>query len=96
MLTLSLSMHCAACVGMVYSGFLILKQEIKDWQIEFFWASPFAWIVRSVTINEFDDTKYNEPLPDSSNDAHTCIMYTHTHIIIPLSHVCVNAVSVAI
>jgi hypothetical protein len=51
---------------MIYSGFLILKDEIKDWQIEFYWLSPFAWIIRSVCINEFNAGEYSDPPPDGS------------------------------
>ena len=47
-------------IAMIYSGFLILKPEIKDWQIEFFYLSPFSWLVRSLTLNEFNDEKYDE------------------------------------
>jgi len=51
-------------IMMIYSGFLILKDEIKDWQIEFYWLSPFAWIVRTICLNEFNDGTYSDPPPD--------------------------------
>ncbi len=52
---------------MIYSGFLILKDEIKDWQIEFFWLSPFSWVVRTLCLNEFNDGKYSGPAPTDAN-----------------------------
>lgn len=49
-------------VMMIYSGFMILKPEIKNWQIEFFWLSPFSWIIRSVSLNEFGSSDYDPPI----------------------------------
>src|SRR3981081_3269894 len=42
-----------------YSGFLITRRAIPNWLIEFYWLSPFAWLARSLAINEFAAPRYD-------------------------------------
>jgi ABC-type multidrug transport system ATPase subunit/ABC-type multidrug transport system permease subunit len=49
-------------LSMIFSGFIIFPNVIKNWQIEFFWLSPFAWALRGLAINEFSSPDYDEPL----------------------------------
>jgi hypothetical protein len=46
---------------MVFGGFLITRDHIPKWLIEFYYVSPFSWIVQSLAQNEYQDARYDYP-----------------------------------
>ena len=53
----------------VFAGFLILEEKIPRWLIWNFWISPFSWVLRSLAINEFAASRYDEPFTSSRTSA---------------------------
>ena len=49
------------CVGlfMVFGGFLITRGHIPIWLIEFYYISPFSYILKSIAQSEFTASRYN-------------------------------------
>jgi len=45
-------------IAMVFGGFLITRSKIPIWLIEFYWLSPFSWIVHSMALNEYHSLRY--------------------------------------
>ena len=43
----------------VFGGFLITRNKIPDFLIEFYWITPISWALRSLVQNEFDADEYN-------------------------------------
>jgi len=44
--------------AMIFGGFLITRSKIPIWLIEFYWISPFSWIVHSMALNEYHSLRY--------------------------------------
>src|SRR5207244_2121749 len=49
----------------LFGGFLITEGKIPNFLIEFFWISPFSWLVRSLANNEFNDSRYSQLVSQS-------------------------------
>lgn len=47
-------------IFMLFAGFLITKEKIPNWLIEFYWLSPFSWAVRSTAQNELYSGRYTD------------------------------------
>ena len=43
----------------VFGGFLITRDKIPDFLIEFYWLTPISWALRSLVQNEFYGSVYN-------------------------------------
>ena len=48
----------------LFGGYLIDEPQIPRWLVWLFWLSPFSWYLRSVAINEYDASRYDDPFPD--------------------------------
>jgi hypothetical protein len=44
----------------IFGGFLIPYNEIPDWLIWVFWISPLSWGVRSLALNEYGGSRYDD------------------------------------
>ena len=43
----------------VFGGFLITRDKIPDFLIEFYWLTPISWAMRSLVQNEFQASEYS-------------------------------------
>lgn len=50
-------------IFMIFGGFLITRGNIPPWFIWAYWLSPFSWVLRAMSINEFKSDRYDETLP---------------------------------
>ena len=73
-------------IFLVFGGFLITRDHIPNWLIEFYYFSPFAWSVQSLVLNEFNDAKYDVSpnhalifihVGDSCRISHTRLLCSH-------------------
>ena len=48
----------------LFSGFMITKENIEGYYIWAYWLSPFSWLVRSLALNEFKSEEYDVMTPE--------------------------------
>lgn len=71
-LTVASSMAGIFIVLMVlFSGFILPKNQIPDWWIWFYYINPFAYALKAVTINQYLSTTYHN-LPACPENPDNC------------------------
>ena len=51
-----------------FGGYLVEEPKIPRWLVWLFWLSPFSWFLRSAAINEYNDSRFDEPFPNVPYD----------------------------
>jgi len=50
-------------IFLLFGGFLVTRNNIRGFLIWVYYLSPFSWTLRSFALNEFNDPRYDSPVP---------------------------------
>jgi len=58
-------------VVMLFGGYLIARPKVPYWFLWLYWISPYSWSNRSVLLNEFGSSRYDDLITIATNTANT-------------------------